>query len=46
MSHAKYLSSSPCGFGEEDFSSFHYNYVDKETNDPRRPILTIFVDVH
>ena len=29
MSHAKYLSSSPCGFEEEDFLSFHYMYKGK-----------------
>ena len=29
MSYAKYLSSSPSGFGEEDFSSFHYMYIRK-----------------
>ena len=26
MSHVKYLSSTPCGFEEEDFFSFHYMY--------------------
>ena len=52
MHHAKYLSSSPCRFGEEDFLGFHYMY--KETNDhpgrdnfdPWAIIWTNFVEVH
>ena len=32
MHHAKYLSSSTCGFGEEDFFKFSL-YVNQETND-------------
>ena len=30
MSHAKYLSFSSCGFGEEDFFSFNNMYDYKE----------------
>ena len=55
MSYAKYLSSSLCGFGEEDFLSFHYMYI-RKTNDPTLPppgganfdprAKTTFVEVH
>ena len=30
MSHAKYQSTSPCGFGEEEFLSFHYMYKENQ----------------
>ena len=53
MLHAKYLSTSPCGFREEDFFKFHYMHI-RKTNDPRgranfdpRGIIgTILVEVH
>ena len=51
MSRAKYLSSSPCGFGE----NYYPYYVYKENQwspqggvnfDPRAKIWTTFVEVH
>ena len=52
MLHAKYLSTSPCGFREEDFFKFYYVHIRKTKNpwgmayfDRRGSIYTIFVKV-
>ena len=53
MSHAKYLSSSLSGFGDEDFLSFHYMYIRKTDDrrggakfDPRDIIRKFFLEGH
>ena len=32
MLYTKYQSSRPCGFGQEDFLSFHYIHIEKTTD--------------
>ena len=34
MSHAKYLSPSPCGFGEEDFLNCQCMYIEGKPMTP------------